>query len=306
MPSSTNSANDREDPRDCNPMFKRLPAEVVARRGDRAGKKPQPVEKAPATTVELEQVLQKRPDGRAKWLAKALVQAADGRMDSQSLYSVVAHNRFIEELTDKAGKRMYRALHANLHVFSSRQRKFLEKECALARKYAATAFQGIQKDGDEDEKQEQAASAVEDMMARCRAFVRERQSERGERAENGGEDEDGDGEGGVEGAEAEEMKPPLLTAPVAPPPVIPPVVSKGASRSRSASPKKEKVTKSNKKKARESSSRRSRGRSDSHSRSERREKRKSRRSSGSSGHRSKRRRKDSDDSSDRKRKKKRH
>lgn len=299
-----NSANDREDPRDCNPMFKRLPAEVVARRGDRAGKKPQPVEKAPATTVELEQVLQKRPDGRAKWLAKALVQAADGRMDSQSLYSVVAHNRFIEELTDKAGKRMYRALHANLHVFSSRQRKFLEKECALARKYAATAFQGIQKDGDEDEKQEQAASAVEDMMARCRAFVRERQSERGERAENGGEDEDGDGEGGVE-AEAEEMKPPLLTAPVAPPPVIPPVVSKGASRSRSASPKKEKVTKSNKKKARESSSRRSRGRSDSHSRSERREKRKSRRSSGSS-HRSKRRRKDSDDSSDRKRKKKRH
>lgn len=298
-----NSANDREDPRDCNPMFKRLPAEVVARRGDRAGKKPQPVEKAPATTVELEQVLQKRPDGRAKWLAKALVQAADGRMDSQSLYSVVAHNRFIEELTDKAGKRMYRALHANLHVFSSRQRKFLEKECALARKYAATAFQGIQKDGDEDEKQEQAASAVEDMMARCRAFVRERQSERGERAENGGEDEDGDGEGGVE-AEAEEMKPPLLTAPVAPPPVIPPVVSKGASRSRSASPKKEKVTKSNKKKARESSSRR--GRSDSHSRSERREKRKSRRSSSSSGHRSKRRRKDSDDSSDRKRKKKRH
>lgn len=280
-------------------MFKRLPAEVVARRGDRAGKKPQPVEKAPATTVELEQVLQKRPDGRAKWLAKALVQAADGRMDSQSLYSVVAHNRFIEELTEKAGKRMYRALHANLHVFSSRQRKFLEKECALARKYAATAFQGIQKDGDEDEKQEQAASAVEDMMARCRAFVRERQSERGERAENGGEDEDdaGDADGG---AEAEEMKPPVLTSPPVPPPVAP-VVSKGASRSRSALPKKEKVTKSNKKKARESSSRRS----DSHSRSERREKRKSRRSSGSS-HRSKRRRKDSDDSSDRKRKKKRH
>eukprot|EP00435_Cladocopium_sp_Y103_P069669 s738_g33.t1 len=234
---------------------------------------------APATTVELEQVLQKRPDGRAKWLAKALVQAADGRMDSQSLYSVVAHNRFIEELTDKAGKRMYRALHANLHVFSSRQRKFLEKECALARKYAATAFQGIQKDGDEDEKQEQAASAVEDMMARCRAFVRERQSERGERAENGGgEDEDGaEGEGGGEaGAEVEDIKPP---APAPEPPSTAPVVSKGASRSRSASPKKEKVTKSNKKKARESSARRS----DSQSRSERREKRKSRRSSGSSG-----------------------
>ena len=28
----------------------------------------------------------------------------------------------------QVGKKMYRALHANLHVFSSRQRKFLEKD----------------------------------------------------------------------------------------------------------------------------------------------------------------------------------
>lgn len=29
-------------------------------------------------------------------------EASDGRMDAQSLYSVVAHNRFIEDLNDKA------------------------------------------------------------------------------------------------------------------------------------------------------------------------------------------------------------
>ncbi|CAE7662493.1 unnamed protein product, partial [Symbiodinium sp. CCMP2456] len=149
----------------------------VARRGDRGGKKGQTTEKAPAATVELEQVLQKRADGRSKWLAKALIQASDGRMDAQSLYSVVAHNRFIEDLTEKTGNKMYRALHANLHVFSSKQRRFLEKDCALAKKYGKTAFAGVQKDAlDEDSKQEQAANAIEDMMARCRAFVREKQS----------------------------------------------------------------------------------------------------------------------------------
>lgn len=287
-------------------MFKRLPAEVVARRSERGGgKKPQVQEKAPPSTAELDQVLQKRPDGRAKWLAKSLVQASDGRMDAQSLYSVVAHNRFIEDLNDKVGKKMYRALHANLHVFSSRQRKFLEKECALARKYAATAFQGIQKEGDgEEEKQEQAASAVEDMMARCRAFVRERQSERGERQENGGPEEDP----GLP-PEAEELTEaePKVQIEVQTPPPVPAAVSKGASRSRSASPK-EKVSKS-KKKTPESSDRRSgkgESRSREHSRSERREKRKSRRSSASSGgRRSKKRRKDSASSDDRRKKKKR-
>lgn len=288
-------------------MFKRLPAEVVARRGDRnANKKPTAQEKAPAATVELEQVLSKRPDGRAKWLAKALVQASDGRMDSQSLYSVVAHNRFIEDLTEKSGKKMYRALHANLHVFSSRQRKFLEKECALARKYAATAFQGIQKDNDEDERQEQAANAVEDMMARCRAFVRERQSERGERAENGGEEGDEDGDHPPpalpKAEEAPEPQPPQPEVPK-----VEPTVTKGvASRSRSEGrlkKEKEKVVKSNKKKAKEASERSSKSRS-------RDRKRKSRHSSESSGgrrsKRSRRKEKDSESSSDRKRKKKRH
>eukprot|EP00913_Durusdinium_trenchii_P027576 g25866.t1 len=279
-------------------------ADDVARRGDRnANKKPTAQEKAPAATVELEQVLSKRPDGRAKWLAKALVQASDGRMDSQSLYSVVAHNRFIEDLTEKSGKKMYRALHANLHVFSSRQRKFLEKECALARKYAATAFQGIQKDNDEDERQEQAANAVEDMMARCRAFVRERQSERGERAENGGEEGDEDGDHPPPALPKAEDHRELAPEPQPPQPEVPkvePTVTKGvASRSRSEGrlkKEKEKVVKSNKKKAKEASERSSKSRS-------RDRKRKSRHSSESSGgrrsKRSRRKEKDSESSSDR-------
>lgn len=308
--------NDREDPRDCNPMFKRLPAEVVARRGDRGGKKGQTTEKAPAATVELEQVLQKRADGRSKWLAKALIQASDGRMDAQSLYSVVAHNRFIEDLTEKTGNKMYRALHANLHVFSSKQRRFLEKDCALAKKYAKTAFAGVQKDApDEDSKQEQAANAIEDMMARCRAFVREKQSERGERGEQGENGDDGAQEEAAAAEPSGEVEAPAEEEAKAPAATPAPAVTTGlASRSRSAPKAKEKqATKAKSKKKRESSSPSRRHSSSSGSRKRRKKRsRKDSRSSSSSGRHEakksgKRKSKDSE-SSDRskKRKKKKH
>lgn len=183
MPSekSKGTSNDREDPRDANPMYKRLPAEVVSRR---TRVEPTPVEQFVPQTIELDQVLQKKAEGRAKWLAKALQQAAEGRLNAQSLYEVVAHTRFIEDLTDKTGKKMYRTLHANLGVFSTKQRKFLEKESSLARAYAKSAFAGNQKDdAAEGSKGEEAVpDAMEEMMARCRAFVRDKQVERGERA----------------------------------------------------------------------------------------------------------------------------
>jgi len=287
-------------------MFKRLPAEVVARRGDR-GKKGAAQEKAPAATAELEQVLQKRPDGRAKWLAKALIQASDGRLDAQSLYSVVAHNRFVEDLTEKAGNKMYRALHANLHVFSSKQRRYLEKECMLARKYAKTAFASVQKDAEgEDSKEEQAANAIEDMMARCRAFVRERQSERGERGEGGENGDNGavplqepqNGESEVAPAGSVEAPPPAE-----PEPVAAAAVTGRASRSRSApAPAKEKSEKSEKKatkaknkkkKKREESSASRRRSRDSSSASRSRRKKHSKRSSRSSSSASRRREKKS-------------
>lgn len=44
------------------------------------------------------------PRARSRLVRATTAEASDGRMDSQSLYSVVAHNRFIEDLTEKAGR----------------------------------------------------------------------------------------------------------------------------------------------------------------------------------------------------------
>jgi len=171
--------NDREDPRDANPMFKRLPAEVVSRRRPQAMQ--QESMQVVAASVDLEQVLQRKPEGRAKWLAKALQQAQDGRLEVQSLYDIVSCQRFCEDLTDKVGRKMYRALHASSEVFSSKQRKILQKDCPLAQLYSATAWGEKDGDAEETSKAEAQANLMEDMMARCRDFVRFKQTERGER-----------------------------------------------------------------------------------------------------------------------------
>lgn len=158
-------------------MFKRLPAEVTTRRRPAEKGSFGPTEAADAT-VDLEQVIQRKPEGRAKWLAKALAQAEEGRLEPQVLYDIVTAQRFAEDLTDKVGRKMFRALHSHLAVFSSKQRKYLEKECSLARKYAATAFNGGQK---EDEgapvNPADAGKAMEEMMSRVQAFVTQKQSD---------------------------------------------------------------------------------------------------------------------------------
>jgi hypothetical protein len=157
-------------------MFKRLPAEVTTRRRPTERLHSGPTEAADAT-VDLEQVIQRKPEGRAKWLAKALAQAEEGRLEAQVLYDIVTAQRFAEDLTDKVGRKMYRALHSHLSVFSSKQRKYLEKDCSLARRYAATAFNGGQKedDGAPGNSAEAKGNAMEEMMLRVQAFVKKKE-----------------------------------------------------------------------------------------------------------------------------------
>eukprot|EP00928_Gymnodinium_smaydae_P062783 TRINITY_DN46567_c0_g1_i1.p1 TRINITY_DN46567_c0_g1~~TRINITY_DN46567_c0_g1_i1.p1 ORF type:complete len:380 (-),score=106.94 TRINITY_DN46567_c0_g1_i1:79-1218(-) len=181
-----------DGPEDANPMNRRLPAEVVSRRQ-------RPVEKRQApqhvqaekddqhVTLDLRQILEMNPDKRARWLSKALQQAQDGRVSPTDIYDVIAHARFASELSEKAGKRCYRVLHANLSLFSPKQQRFMEKECELAQLFRASAWEKAQGADEKGEAgaglsaAEASAAMMEEMMARCRAFVREKQSERGDK-----------------------------------------------------------------------------------------------------------------------------
>ena len=50
----------------------------------------------------MRQVLAMKADNRAKWLAKALQQAQDGRLSPKSLYDIIAHQKFGNDLSEKA------------------------------------------------------------------------------------------------------------------------------------------------------------------------------------------------------------
>ena len=182
----TGIARRPDGPEDANPMNRRLPAEVVSRRKGENRAHPGKAAKeevAPShLSTDLKQVLAMKPEARSKWLSKAVQQAhpQDGRLSPKSIYEIIAHTKFVKDISEKLGQRMYRVLHANLSLFSTKQQKFLEKECALAKQFATAAFAPAP-GAEEEEEVTTAADAMEDMMARCRAFVRERQSERGER-----------------------------------------------------------------------------------------------------------------------------
>ncbi|CAE8648480.1 unnamed protein product [Polarella glacialis] len=191
---------------DANPMNKALPNEVVRR-------KPKETQKAVAesalVTTDRKVVLAMKPDQRSKWLAKGLQQAQEGRMQAASMFDIIAHQKFTADLkeNEKIGKRMYRQLKGGLQLFSSKQQRHLASGCALAKEF-----------GEEDEAEATAAgdsagppvvdTAMEEMMARCRSFVREKQAERGER-KPGEEKNEKDAAPSADGNQDEGMTPPV-------------------------------------------------------------------------------------------------
>lgn len=145
-------------------------------------------------TVDLKSVTALKPESRAKWLAKACKRAADGEVNVKSLYDVLSSRKICHEMHEKAGQRMLRTLRDNLWVFSEKQQRFLGEESPLALKFSAaversTAQRGGRSDDEDGDQQERrpagarsstgpsaddAAAKMEEMMARCRDFVRDK------------------------------------------------------------------------------------------------------------------------------------
>lgn len=151
---------------DANPMNRRLPAEVVTRRRPQQ-KAPKVEEKKEEEEVKLElkAALLVKPEARAKWLAKAFRQIEEGKSSAPELYATVTSRKFSSGLPEKIGRKLVAIVKENLSVFSEKQQRYLKsKDFHLAAQYDA---------GDSDEEEADAASRAEEMMARCRAFVRE-------------------------------------------------------------------------------------------------------------------------------------
>jgi len=136
--------------------------------------------------VDLKTVLALKPEHRVKWLGKACRAVAEGEASVKHVFDVLTSKKLVHGMPFKSGQRMLRTLKDNLYLFSEKQQRFLQEESALA-----TSFEERSEDeaggGDLDVGSAggsgsggggatDAASRMEEMMARCRDFVREKAS----------------------------------------------------------------------------------------------------------------------------------
>lgn len=158
------------DPNDANPMNRRVPAEVVARRSHKSKNVVDEV------TVDLKTAGALKPDSRPKWLSKACKMAAEGRVTPSELYNVIVSRKFGGGLPDRIGRKLGLVVRANIKLFSEKQQRYLGTgDCPLMAHLISD--EGATADGEVDddhgEEAEDTAARTESMMAKCRAFVRQ-------------------------------------------------------------------------------------------------------------------------------------
>lgn len=136
--------------------------------------------------MDVKTVTGMKPEHRVKWLAKACRHVNDGTANVKQLYDVLSSRKIVQDMPDKIGRRMLRTLHDHLWIFSEKQQRFLGEESALARHFSLDEGAGSEDETGEglasaaaarrSSQAEDAAARMEEMMARCRDFVREKAS----------------------------------------------------------------------------------------------------------------------------------
>mmetsp|Transcript_114720 Transcript_114720/g.335450 ORF Transcript_114720/g.335450 Transcript_114720/m.335450 type:complete len:394 (+) Transcript_114720:59-1240(+) len=157
---------------DANPLNRRLPAEVVTRRRPNA-RAPRVEERVQEEVdLDLKAVLVLKPEARPKWLAKACKAADEGRASAPELYNIVSSRKFVAGLPTRISKKLATLVREHLELFSDKQQRYLDSMYSplAASRPAETGA----RDGHSEEEVDDAAARMEEMMARCRAFVREK------------------------------------------------------------------------------------------------------------------------------------
>lgn len=128
--------------------------------------------------VDLKAALAVKPESRAKWIIKACKHASNGAVDVKHLYDTLANKRMTQDVTEKkVGQRMFKALQDNVWVFSDKQQRYLLEDSTLATQFSAEDGAGSEPKEEPPRRTvagEDAAARMEEMMARCRDFVREK------------------------------------------------------------------------------------------------------------------------------------
>jgi len=140
------------DEGDANPMHRRIPGEVVSRR--RA-----PPKEPEEVVVDLRTVTLLKPEGRLKWLTKALKMVTDNTASSTDLYDIVVNRKFVSGMPERVVRKVAAAIQESLDLFSDKQQRYLSStECPIMARLTARDVAAVFEedrdvvDGADDEK----------------------------------------------------------------------------------------------------------------------------------------------------------
>lgn len=116
----------------------------------------------------LKATLALKPEKRLKWLTQALSALKNGSVRVSDVFDIIWNPKFINGVPEGLGKKMRRSLNADINLFSAKQQQSLEKS-EFFKRFPL-------EESKPKEVQQVNESAMDDMMARCRAFVRENET----------------------------------------------------------------------------------------------------------------------------------
>lgn len=116
-----------------------LQGEVVSRRVHKESRAQaqESQDQADQISVDPVEVYGKKPDGRLRWLQRALLQAARGKVQVTVLYDLLAHPKFTSDVPNGCGCKMKALLFANLHIFSPKQQRFFNSDSGKFNEFKA-------------------------------------------------------------------------------------------------------------------------------------------------------------------------
>jgi len=119
----------------------------------------------------LKPTLALKPEKRLKWLEKAVSALKDGAVRVSDVFDIIGHPKFVNGIPDGVGKKMRRCLSGStLNLFSGKQRDGLER---------SVLFKNFPEEAPKPRKEhvkEVDEGKMDDMLARCRAFVRDNET----------------------------------------------------------------------------------------------------------------------------------
>jgi len=117
----------------------------------------------------LKPTLALKPEARAKWLTKAVSALRDGAIRVSDVFDIIAHPKFVNGIPEGIGKKMRRSLSGEMKLFSDKQRQGLERS-ELFKRFPEEAKPSKAQPAEVDE------GKMDEMMARCRAFVKDNET----------------------------------------------------------------------------------------------------------------------------------